>query len=1199
MAYNIHKSSNKNPNMKERNEKAYLNGIYVAEIINNIDVSRTGRVQVFVAALTIDDSGKSGYFDAVWTSPFAGSTNPRSVGKEIENPDHAMSSYGWWGQVPDIGNMVLIAFGDGNTKFPFVISCLYPDMFANMVPGLPAGKNYQDPTKLLPTVEKNKRTQDVRHNDTFRPVQHTLSEAIVKQGLINDATRGAGSSGSRRESPSEVFGILTPGPRKSAITGSEKDFDIRLGGHQFVMDDNLDSRQIRIRSAEGNQVLLDDNEGVIYLINKSGRAWIEMNSLGDIHVFGEGSINMRAKQNFNIRADYNINLEAGKDINLKAAMDTLGSEYKGAGNGSGGSIHLDAEGEIKNIAGASIINRSIAGDVSTHASGSIKQEAANGDIELLSGNEFKSKSVGKYSIKAGGDVTMEGAQIVEKGEQVLMNSGGSSPAEPGVNDASLLENILPTEYEDYMNKQPEYDSEGDTLLPSDGKRIKYNMKSIVTNLITAEPFAGHTPADPENENQASIVPDESIADAMAPNSNGVLGPKGETPADSNSPAGYQPSTGYDDNNNPLYNEPSKNVTSNFTPAFNKKLEEKLIQLNTIRPRKPNNTTIIDNTLDLISLHFSNIETLHNIVNTYSKYPSNNKTTININKLKDLNTLQESLNSINNNININNTTIQNIQITINDLNNSIHALDYIKKPLISIKEAEEAIEYFKSLEIKYPNKYIIFEKYTKQLTELEKEYIKPTIELELCNKYIDEYNKLNILKSTYDIQININTTIEQLSEYKLTEYNPECHICMKQSSVIKKLELENKLTTLNNSIDLCILNLKMYIKRFNYLEHNLDHYKNTINQYTIEYTINNIKNKKIFKWIQDYNELKSNINYYTDSIKQHKQYELYKTTLNDLNSNIKIKVNELKLLQDDTNKQLNIDKKNLENDLNTLYYTINYAYTLYDSYLAIEYNNWNENIKAIENTLKFKEPVKDYNNIEDYKQLELWNTYYYKEELINYAKKHFKRKTILNKIKDIENEINELIIYKTNMITHFDSFSKNKIEHNILNTLQININHSIITFKRILENYDNFQKWIYDTHILPNIISTVNNIIKQSTINPFIINAFVENEGIQFSLNNTISINKASGFQRFVINIALRMAFLQIYNNKCFCLQLFIDEGWTSADANNRTLIPKVLNYLLTQFNSVILVSHIDEIKDITDISIKINKNKDYSQIQYS
>lgn len=571
--YNIHRSSNKNPNMKERSEKTYLNGIYVAEIINNIDISRTGRVQVFIAALTIDDQGKSGYFDAIWTSPFAGSTNPRSVGKDIENPEQSMSSYGWWGQVPDIGNLVLVAFGDGNTKFPFVISCLFPDMFANMVPGIPAGKNYQDPTKLLPTVEKNKRTQDVKHNDTFRPIQHTLSEAIVKQGLINDATRGAGSSGSRRESPSEVFGILTPGPRKSDITGNENDYDIRLGGHQFVMDDNVDSRQIRIRSAEGNQVLLDDNEGIIYLINKSGRAWVEMNSLGDIHIFGEGSINMRAKQNFNLRADYNVNIEAGKDVNIKAAMDTLGSDYRGIGAGAGGSIHLDAEGEIKNIAGASILNRSIAGDVVTHASGSIKNEAAENDIEMLAGGEIKNKSGEKYSIKAGGDVSMRGSQIVEKGSKVLMNSGGADPSEPGMNDAMQLENIAPNDYVDHTNKQPEYDKEGETLLPTGGRRDEYKIKSIVSNLVTSEPYSGHASANPENENEASIVPDESIADAMAKNSNGVIGPKGETPADNNAPGGYQPNAGYDENSNPLYSEANNNYQSNFSPAANKKLEE--------------------------------------------------------------------------------------------------------------------------------------------------------------------------------------------------------------------------------------------------------------------------------------------------------------------------------------------------------------------------------------------------------------------------------------------------------------------------------------------------------------------------------------------------------------------------------------------------------------------------------------------------
>ena len=186
-----------------------------------------------------------------------------------------------------------------------------------------------------------------------------------------------------------------------------------------------------------------------------------------------------------------------------------------------------------------------------------------------------------------------------------------------------------------------------------------------------------------------------------------------------------------------------------------------------------------------------------------------------------------------------------------------------------------------------------------------------------------------------------------------------------------------------------------------------------------------------------------------------------------------------------------------------------------------------------------------------------------------------------------------------MITHFDNYSKNKKEYDTLHYQQNNINHSIHIFKTILDNYDNFQKWIYNTHVLPNIIKNVNNIIANSTINPFTINAFIENDGIQFSLNNTTSTNKASGFQKFIINIALRISFLDLYNNKSFCSQLFIDEGWTSADSYNRTLIPKVLNYLLTRFDSVILVSHIDEIKDIIDISIKINKNTDYSTIQYS
>lgn len=629
----------------------------------------------------------------------------------------------------------------------------------------------------------------------------------------------------------------------------------------------------------------------------------------------------------------------------------------------------------------------------------------------------------------------------------------------------------------------------------------------------------------------------------------------------------------------------------ITPYINtdfKKLEEELLNLENI---KPTNNTIIENYSTLIATHFKDLDTLKHITTNY--YPStkntNNKTIIN--NLDELNSLQASLNTIDENINSNNIFIQQYQTTINKLNNILHSLKTITEPDISLEDAQNAIDYFKLIDIKYPKKYKKYQKYNSNLIELEKQFIKPTISLELCEEYINEYNTLLNFKETYDIQMEINEIKNILSKHNHIEYNPNCHICIKQPWIIQKLELENKLIALNNQINYSILNPSKYIKRFKYLENNLDHYYNTIEQHKIKTDIINIKNNKIFNWIEEYNEIKDSLDYYHTSIENHKLYKDYKNKIYELNNNIEINLQLLNDVQLNNEKHY-INKKSIQDNLDSIYYTINFAHQLYDSYLNEKYNN-------IKHILSFKESILDYQNIENYKQLLLWEEYYYNEDLIKYSKIYHKRTKTLNEIKEIEDEINTLIIYQTNMITHFDNYSKNKKEYDTLHYQQNNINHSIHIFKTILDNYDNFQKWIYNTHVLPNIIKNVNNIIANSTINPFTINAFIENDGIQFSLNNTTSTNKASGFQKFIINIALRISFLDLYNNKSFCSQLFIDEGWTSADSYNRTLIPKVLNYLLTRFDSVILVSHIDEIKDIIDISIKINKNTDYSTIQYS
>ena len=125
-------TTSKKSNVGKKNEsRSAVFGIYLAEIVSTKDISRTGRVRVFIPAISKDKNSTAGYFDAVWTSPFAGSTDQRrAVGQQIkESPQQAMSSYGLWAPVPDNGNLVLIAFGDGNTKYPMVLSCLFPDKF--------------------------------------------------------------------------------------------------------------------------------------------------------------------------------------------------------------------------------------------------------------------------------------------------------------------------------------------------------------------------------------------------------------------------------------------------------------------------------------------------------------------------------------------------------------------------------------------------------------------------------------------------------------------------------------------------------------------------------------------------------------------------------------------------------------------------------------------------------------------------------------------------------------------------------------------------------------------------------------------------------------------------------------------------------------------------------------------------------------
>lgn len=170
------------------------------------------------------------------------------------------------------------------------------------------------------------------------------------QGLAFDQGRGTTTASSTRENPSQVFGISTPG-RLSPFSNQTKSQQLlslmqqyvndptnmnstdlatvesalgnsyRAGGHQIVLDDGtvegLD-QGIRIRSATGNTILLDDTNGQIYIITATGNSWVELSPSGRIDMYAGNDFSVRSAGNLNFHADKDIILNAGGKVQIKS-----------------------------------------------------------------------------------------------------------------------------------------------------------------------------------------------------------------------------------------------------------------------------------------------------------------------------------------------------------------------------------------------------------------------------------------------------------------------------------------------------------------------------------------------------------------------------------------------------------------------------------------------------------------------------------------------------------------------------------------------------------------------------------------------------------------------------------------------------------------------------------------------------------------
>lgn len=416
----------------------YYQGTLLVELIRHYGSSNIGR--------------RSGQLMAVkYVSPFYGST-PYLGLNDNDGYQNTQKSYGFWAVPPDFGSKVLVIFAESSGPYGYWIGCIQDSAMNFMTPGGVGTSTIltTDATpeelqgKKLPAGEYNKLIETGERTDPTlfnKPYNKDFTETLQVQGLLDDEIRGTTTSSARRDLPSMVFGISTPGPLdkrqghpKAPYGADGEEVQIpfnRLGGSSFVMDDGDDTfvrathaedgppiylnreageqggdetipqnELIRLRTRTGHQILMHNSEDLIYIANSRGTAWLEFTSDGKIDIYAYDSISLHTDNDFNLSAERDINMEAGRNVNI-AASDRW-SDYKKIEQGK--------------------------------TSGVVRIEGTN-TTSLYSGEQFRFETEKNFEIKSNSDIIFSASQnihlnsqghIYETAENAIHQSAGHS-----------------------------------------------------------------------------------------------------------------------------------------------------------------------------------------------------------------------------------------------------------------------------------------------------------------------------------------------------------------------------------------------------------------------------------------------------------------------------------------------------------------------------------------------------------------------------------------------------------------------------------------------------------------------------------------------------------------------------------------------------------------------------------------------------
>lgn len=310
-----------------------FDSLTIGTVIDTNDPQQMGRVRVYCPAWDSDNISLNDIPWAMYMTPFGGVTRSNNRGPDDSTTDGAVA-YGAW-HIPKVGANVIVMCIDKNPHYRIWMGCIY-DQF--MPHTMPHGRFLNDDqTGPVSSSEKPINPLSDNFNKAFNNSKDyewktrisDYSVASIDNTIVNEKrTESSMVDDKDGYSLSRIDPNITINQRKNY--DSQVYCWVTPGFHSLSMDDRAENSRMRLRTASGHQILMDDSNERIYIMTAEGENWIEMDQKGNIDIFSNKRVSIRAKKDINLTSDETIRLHGKKGVHMSTQEGDIRLDAKQA-----------------------------------------------------------------------------------------------------------------------------------------------------------------------------------------------------------------------------------------------------------------------------------------------------------------------------------------------------------------------------------------------------------------------------------------------------------------------------------------------------------------------------------------------------------------------------------------------------------------------------------------------------------------------------------------------------------------------------------------------------------------------------------------------------------------------------------------------------------------------------------------------------